>query len=148
MVDRSELGRINQLYAENHDILLALAGFDAGGVVVAMTVSNTPSGNITVFTGYMTYPPQMIAGIREQMQQRRTTIRSELAGLGITGDLDTLPQPPQSPPWPPEEGEPEPEAAPAAAVTTPAAVGRAAPPPPPAGRPPIRPPGARPPLRR
>ena len=104
MVDLSDIGRINDLYAEANSIDSAVAGFDAGGSIVALVISypsgtgSAPSGSdqpdvspvtietsITVSTRGMQYPPQMVDTIKGFLTTRRAAINNELAQLGVTG---------------------------------------------------------------
>lgn len=97
-MDSSGLARASQLYDEIATIDAALGNFEAGGVIVSMTVSGgplnpppqtgevwvQPRDTVTVQTESITYPAQMVDGIRTQLQARRTAITQELTDMGIT----------------------------------------------------------------
>lgn len=95
MVDRTNLEQVNMLYTEARTIEAALQGFDNGGRIVEMSVSpgplpegddvirGRPSG-IPVSTVHIDYPPQMVQGIREQLQARKAAIDAQLSALGLT----------------------------------------------------------------
>jgi len=99
MVDRSNLQQVNMLYGEAAAIDMALRGFDNGGRIVQMSVSPGPLpepsdedpfarmrvSGMPVSTVEIEYPPQMVEGIKQQLQTRKAAIDRELTELGLTG---------------------------------------------------------------
>jgi hypothetical protein len=121
MVDVADLARISALYEERNTLKQAIQTFDGGGIILSMTVGSPmpppippepppepPTGPPTeplpppppppvflpmvmINTQNMTYPPQMVAGIKQQLQARLTEIATELESLGITGAVEITP---------------------------------------------------------
>jgi len=98
MVDRADLQRASMLYEELRTIDMALANFDAGGAIVAMTVSageetfpptgpgpGGPRTTVTVPTGALQYPQQMVDAIKAQFEARKNAVAQELTSVGVTG---------------------------------------------------------------
>jgi hypothetical protein len=96
MVDRTNLERISNLYAELRTIDAALENFGNGGFIMNMTISGGPPGSptpgfgpprmpVTVSTASMQTPPQMLDSIKAQYSARVAAIGQELSELGVTG---------------------------------------------------------------
>jgi hypothetical protein len=94
-----DLERVSNLYLEWRTIDQALDNFDNGGVIVSMMISGGPNlppmappgpafgpprMAVSVSTVGMTYPQQMVDGIKAQFTARKTAIAQELTQLGIT----------------------------------------------------------------
>jgi len=100
MVDRANLEKVTRLYEELRVLDAAIGNFDAGGLIVMMTVSGgppmtspptgPPSGlprmPVTVSTAGMNYPPAMVDSIKAQFTARINAINQELTELGVTGE--------------------------------------------------------------
>lgn len=90
MVDRGNLQQVTELYGEMNSLNEAITRLDGGGRIAMMMIAapedTEASGIFTpVSTRQMTYPPQMIDGIKQQLTQRLHAIEDELANLGLTG---------------------------------------------------------------
>ena len=91
-MDRSQLAEVNELYAELTSIEGAFVNLDAGGGIIAITISGGPRNEMpynpwaTVSTAYMQdhIPPQMLDTIKALMQTRREEIQKQLEELGLT----------------------------------------------------------------
>lgn len=99
MVDKSDLGQINQLYDEYRLINAALDNFNAGGQIIQMTISGgppnapPPSGptftpprmSVSLPTTGITYPAAMVEAIKSALNARVGEINDELVKFGVTG---------------------------------------------------------------
>lgn len=93
MVALADLPRANQLDGEAQQISNALAAFERGGVILAMTVGPPPPPEqaasmprgVQVNTATMSVPPGMLDTIRQNLLQRQGEIATELQQLGVTG---------------------------------------------------------------
>lgn len=91
MVDRADISELNDLFAELTSIEGAFVNLDAGGTIVAVTISGGPRNEMpynpwaTISTTYMDYPPQMIETIKTMMAERQSFLRARLRGMGLTG---------------------------------------------------------------
>ena len=93
MVDRENLGRVNQLYDEREQIVQTLNLFDQGGRIIRLTVGVEGETNwqkfiantASVSTEGLPYPPQMVDAIKGFLEQRKDEIAQELADLGLSG---------------------------------------------------------------
>jgi hypothetical protein len=99
MVDRADLEKVSQLYRELGAITDAIGNLDAGGVIIAMTISGgppVPPGEmgtavlqrvlVQVPTTGWEYPAPMVTAIVGLLKARQEAIDSELAALGVTGE--------------------------------------------------------------
>ena len=98
MVAVGQLGESNRLALQSETLDRALASLNAGGQIVNMTISSTPlpppqEGQpllpsmlpISVDTRDIYYPPQMIEGVKSQLQAQKAAIDAQLRQMGITG---------------------------------------------------------------
>lgn len=97
MVDRADLTTVNNLIAESQMITRAINNFDEGGRITAFVVG---PDLVSIPSGYIPYPPQMVDTIKQAISERRDQIQQELSELGLTGE---------EPEWSPPEGEQAPE---------------------------------------
>lgn len=98
MVDRSDLPKINALYAQRRQIERVLQLFDEGGVIISLTVGKQSEGEPKFWqftaqanTERMNYPQIMIDNIKQYLLQESDQINSELEGMGLTG-VEALPR--------------------------------------------------------
>ena len=83
MTDFANLTTANELNNQLQTILFALDALDAGGLITG----SVESGGYSVrLLGVADYPPQMVQGIREQLETRRDAMIQQLRDLGVTGD--------------------------------------------------------------
>jgi hypothetical protein len=95
MVDLADVQKLTQLYEELRQIEAAIANFDAGGTIVAMTISGGPPDlpalevstrvPISIATADIAYPATVVDAIKTALAARATEIDAELNGLGVTG---------------------------------------------------------------
>lgn len=91
MVERTDLQRVNALYAELSGIARGLQVIDQGAEIISVIFairsdSDSPwRSPTTVRTEHMDYPPQMVEAIKQFMYQREDQIASELSNLGLQG---------------------------------------------------------------
>jgi hypothetical protein len=89
MVDQSNIAQVVRLNEEYGNIVRAVANLDAGARILTMVVGAPENDQMqqpaVVQTQYMTFPAQMVEGIKAQARTRVNEIRSELAELGVTG---------------------------------------------------------------
>jgi hypothetical protein len=85
MMDSANIQRAAVLYQEMQQIDLAVKVIDADGTITAVTLTSATLGNVFVAipTEGLQYPPQMIAAIKAQLEERRSAINYELAELGV-----------------------------------------------------------------
>jgi hypothetical protein len=93
MMDPANIRRAAELYAEMRQIERAVEVIDANGTIIAVTLESAdlhpdPDSpihvTITVPTEGLQYPPQMVAAIKAQLEERRTAINHELSDIGVT----------------------------------------------------------------
>jgi hypothetical protein len=84
MVDLADLERARNLNIELAAIDLAISHLEEGNAILSLVVG-PPEWPVQLTTQYMTFPPQMVEGIKAQAKDRHDSITSELAGLGVTG---------------------------------------------------------------
>ena len=91
MVDFAHLSDATALMNEITNIGTALDNFDAGGRIIAMTISGpqtgdtpNPTTSIAIPTAFIDYPPQMVDAIRAALDARRDEITQQLSDLGVT----------------------------------------------------------------
>jgi hypothetical protein len=84
MVDRTDLNAVVRINNELIAIEQATENFQHGGRIVNMAVGGPDAIQVIVPTLYMTYPPQMVAGIIELFKARKLELAQELAELGVT----------------------------------------------------------------
>lgn len=86
-MDQGDLDRVNELFRERRQIMLAFANFNSDtGRILSITVADGEAAPIAVVpTSYMSYPPQMVESIKQSMTARLHQIDQELVSLGITG---------------------------------------------------------------
>lgn len=98
MVEQTHLANAAKLNQEYQTIDRAIHVLDDGGRILAMMIGRVPGeehhgppgpplpdGGIIVRTETLEYPPQMVAGIKQQLTARQTAIREELRKMGVTG---------------------------------------------------------------
>ena len=88
MVDVTDITAANSLMNEDQQITAALNNLNNGGRITSMTIDGPPDeANVmaTVPTGYIQYPPQMVAGIKAALEGRQHEIDQQLADMGFTG---------------------------------------------------------------
>lgn len=82
-MELANLARATQLYQDLREIQRAVDVIDAGGTILAVTMSG-PTGPAFIPTVGLTYPPQMMAAIKAQLDARRAAINQELTEMGVT----------------------------------------------------------------
>lgn len=89
MVERTDLLQAAGLYQQAQEIQRSLDVMDRKGTITAVTIT-VPSPEdtrdpdaATISTAGLTYPPQMMQAIRDQLQERLDAIDKELADLGV-----------------------------------------------------------------
>lgn len=103
MVDLVDLGRVNLLANEKQSIIRVLELFSRGGRIVAFGVNppepdyDGPTPAVSVVSGYMEYPPQMLTQVTALLQGRITAIQDELTQMGVTGMDQAQPRGPPPP---------------------------------------------------
>jgi len=88
MVDASNLGRVRMLYGEKSRIDQALTSLNAGEPIRSLKI-----GEVEISTVHLTYPPQMVQTIRNDLLGRLDEIKNELTDLGVTGLPPTQEEP-------------------------------------------------------
>ena len=79
-----DVQKANALAGEKTTIQRAIESLKGSGRIVAMTVAGEGAPPVMVGTGYITYPPQMVAGIEAAFETRLKEIADELEKLGVT----------------------------------------------------------------
>jgi hypothetical protein len=87
MMDPSNISRAAELYQEMGFLKRAVEFIDANGTITAVTLTTSSEGepdrNITIPTEGLQYPPQMVAAIKAQLEERENAINHELEELGV-----------------------------------------------------------------
>lgn len=94
MMDPANIQRAAELYAEMRQINRAVEVIDANGMITAVVLTTTSlppdtpdspvhSTSTTIPTEGLQYPPQMIATIKAQLEERKAAINRELEELGV-----------------------------------------------------------------
>ena len=92
-MDRNDLARADALNRESMALAqqLRVARDDAKIVEMTLQIGGTsePDGSVLgetaqIDTSQISHPPQMLAAIRAQIQERKSEIDKELAALGVT----------------------------------------------------------------
>jgi len=100
-MEYSNINQVNRLVQERRSITAALASFDQGGRIIAMSVGQPPPadqpmpalfGGAQVNTAFIDYPPAMVEAIKAALTARQGAITNELAQLGVTGSDAPTPQ--------------------------------------------------------
>lgn len=88
MVDIADVGKVNELHFEYQQLKRVIEAFNGGGHIISMTVAWAGGGMnlpVTVNTTSIEYPPQMVTQIIASLEAKRSELREELAGMGVTG---------------------------------------------------------------
>lgn len=90
MMDPANIQQAATLFQESQQIDRALDVIDHDGTITAValtsaTLGEEPGRNVSIVipTVGLAYPPQMIAAIRAQLEERREAINHELAEIGV-----------------------------------------------------------------
>lgn len=90
MMDPANIQQAATLFQESQQIDRALDVIDHDGTITAVTLTAMPFSeehtrdvSVVVPTVGLAYPPQMIAAIRVQLEERREAINHDLSEIGV-----------------------------------------------------------------
>jgi hypothetical protein len=84
MVDVANLERARMLSLEITNIEAAIRQLEDGEKILSLVVG-PPTGAVSIPTGYMQFPPQMVEAIKTYAHGRLDAISEELVKMGVTG---------------------------------------------------------------